>query len=252
MSFCRRTFAPLAGAVLFVLFAPVNDAAAQMAWGDRAFVNVNIGQQWMGQTVGTSGGLVVYEEQALWESNLEVDDSIVFDASAGYRVWKNLALAVGFSSTSDSHDSTLEASIPDLLLFDSPHSSSVPVTGLERSERAIHVSAVWMLPVTDKFDVAFVAGPSFFTVKQDFVSGMTVTPGGTTVGSVERSTIDGSATGYHVGIDGTFRVVNFGAAGLGIGAMARYSNAKVDAPTTAVGSLDAGGFHGLVGLRFRF
>lgn len=250
MSSCRRFLAPVAGAVLFVLFAPVTDAAAQMAWGDRVFVNGSIGQQKQSQTLSTSGSFPIYEETASWSSTLEVDDSTIIDLAAGFRVWKNLALGVGFTSTTDSHDTTLEASIPDTLLFSNPHASSVPVTGLDRSEKAFHISATWIVPVTDKLDIALSGGPSFFTVEQPYVSGMTVTSGGVTVASVEQSSVKESAVGYHVGIDGTFLITRINRVGIGIGAMARLSSAKVDAPV--FGEIDAGGFQGGVGLRLRF
>jgi hypothetical protein len=248
MESCRKGLARVAGGALLCVFVSASPAGAQMAWTDRAFVNASIGQQWMNQRILTSGDLPAYEETAIWESSFEVDDSFIFDISAGARVWKNLAFAVGFTRTSDTHDTALNAAIPDILPFETFHSDTVPVTGLKREETAFHISAVWMVPVTDKIEIALSGGPSFFSVTQPFVSGMTVTPGQSTIGSVSTSSISESAAGFHIAADGTYRIIR----NVGVGATARYSAAKVDAPGIAGGSIDAGGFQGLVGVRVRF
>lgn len=248
MDLCRTKLVPAAGIALFLFFASAGQASAQMTWTDRGFANVSIGQQWMDQRLVSGALFEIYEETGNWEAVMDVDDSTIFDVSAGYRVWRNLAVAVGYSRTSDTHDMSLEANIPDTLRFDAPHNETQELTGFKREESAIHVSAVWMVPVTDKIDVAVMAGPSFFSVKQPFLSEITVTPGGTTIGTTTDATISESATGYHVAVDGAYRIIR----NVAVGGMLRYAAAKVDAPGIVANTLDAGGFQAVVGLRFRF
>lgn len=248
MILCRKKLAPVAGVALFLFFASAGQASAQMTWTDRAFVNASIGQQWMDQRLVSGASFEIYEETGNWEAVMDVDDSIVFDVSAGYRVWKNLALAVGYSRTSDTHDTSLAAAIPDTLRFDTPHHDTRELTGYDREESAFHVSAVWMVPVTDKIDFALMAGPSFFSVKQPFLSAITVTPGGTTIGTTTDGEISESATGYHVAVDGTFRIMR----NVGLGGMLRYAKGEIDAPGIVAATLDAGGFQALAGVRIRF
>lgn len=248
MILCRKKLAPVAGVALFLFFASAGTASAQMTWTDRGFVNASIGQQWMDQRLVSGSSFEIYDETANWEAVMDVDDSIIFDVSGGYRVWKNLALAVGYSRTSDTHDTALAAVIPDTLRFDMPHHDTRDLTGYDREESAIHLSAVWMVPVTDRIDVAVMAGPSFFSVKQAFLSDMTVTPGGTTIGTTTDGEISESATGYHAAVDATFRIVR----NVGIGGMLRYAKAEIDAPGIVASTLDAGGFQALVGARIRF
>ena len=249
MDLCRKRIAPVAGALLLVLLAPAREASAQMlTWTDRVFVNVSAGQQWMNQSLRTSGEFEIYEETATWDAPFDIDDSVLFDIAGGYRVWKNLALGAGFTRTTDTHGATLTASIPDTLEFDRPHVETRSVTGLDREETAFHISATWMVPITDRLDIALSGGPSFFTVKQAYVSGMTVAQGTTTIADVTTASIDKSATGFHIAGDATVRIIR----NLGVGFMARYSRAKVDTPELQGGTLEAGGFQGLVGARIRF
>lgn len=245
----RKRFAPVAGALLLVLLAPAREASAQMlTWADRVFVNVSVGQQWTNQSLGTSGEFEIYEETATWDAPFDIDDSVLFDIGAGYRVWKNLALGASFTRTTDTHDATITASIPDTLEFDRPHIETRSLTGLKREESAFHISATWMVPITDRIDIALSGGPSFFSVKQPYVSGMTVEQGTTTIADVSTASIDKSATGFHIAGDATVRIIR----NLGVGVMARYSRAKIDAPELQGGTIEAGGFQGLVGARIRF
>ena len=248
MIVCRKKLAPVAGVALFLFFASAGQASAQMTWTDRGFVNASIGQQWMDQQLVSGASFDIYDETGNWEAVMEVDDSTIFDVSAGYRVWRNLAIAVGYSRTTDSHETALAAVIPDTLEFDSPHHETQDLTGYDREESAIHLSAVWMVPVTDKIDIAVMAGPSFFSVKQPYLAEITVTSGGTTIGTTTDSTVSESATGYHFAVDGTYRILR----NIGVGGMLRYAAAKVDAPGIVGGSIDAGGFQALIGARFRF
>lgn len=245
---CRSKLAALAGAAFFVVCAAPETASAQMTWTDRAFVNFSVGQQWMDQSLTSSGSLVVYEETATWSAPLAIDDSFLFDVGGGVKVWRNLGLGVSYSATNDTHASTLTARIPDVLRFDSFHTSSREIADLKREEQAFHISALWMIPVTDRIDVAILGGPSFFTVKQPYVNNMTVTAGASTINTVATAEIDESATGYHIGVDGTVRILR----NLGVGFLARYASAKIDTPQVDPASLDVGGFQGLIGIRARF
>ncbi|HUF24917.1 MAG TPA: hypothetical protein VMN81_12370 [Vicinamibacterales bacterium] len=232
-----------------MFLAPAREASAQMlSWTDRVFVNVSVGQQWMNQSLRTVGEFEIYEEFAKWDAPFDIDDSMLFDIGGGYRVWKNLALGAGFTRTTDTHDLTLTASIPDTLEFDRPHIETRSVTGLTREEKAFHLSATWMVPITDRLDIALSGGPSFFTVTQAYVNGMTVAAGTSALGDVTTASLEKSATGFHIAGDATVRIMrNFG-----VGFMARFSRAKIDTPELQGGSIEAGGFQGLVGARIRF
>ena len=87
--------------------------------------------------------------------------------SAGYKVWRNLALGVGYSWTDSKSPASITASIPDPRFFDRPRSATATTPDLKHSENVINLMAVWMMPITDKIDVGVSAGPSIFNVKQE-------------------------------------------------------------------------------------
>lgn len=231
-----------------LLTGAVREASAQMLQStDKVFAGVSFGNQTKARTFTVSGSQPLYDETATFESSVGIGSSTIVDVSAGVRVWKNVAVGLGWSSYSDTSSSTLNASIPDPLFFDAPHARSASADGLEHSEQQIHVSAYWLQPLTDRFDVALFAGPTFFSVKQDLLTGVTVPTGGTTISSVTRTTVDESAIGLHLGVDLRYLVVK----NVGVGAFGRYATAKFDAPIDG-GSMEVGGFQYGAGIRVRF
>jgi hypothetical protein len=93
-----------------------------------------------------------------------------------------------------------------------------------RTEKAIHLHAVWMLPISQKLDVAVLGGPSIVYVEQ----------------TSELASLTERAFGWHVGGDGTY----FLTPTVGIGGMLRY----VSAPE----NLDFTGLQFGMGVRLRF
>lgn len=232
-----------------ILTGAAREASAQMLQStDRAFAGVSFGSQAKSRTFTTSGSQPLYDETATFESSVSIGSAGIVDVSAGVRVWKNVAIGAGWSEYNDTSAGALTASIPDPLFFDSPHADSAPGSGLKHEEQQIHVSAYWLQPVTDRLDVSLYAGPTFFSVKQDLLTGITVATGGTTIASVTESTLDESTVGYHVGIDLRYLIIK----NAGLGVFARYAGGSVDTTLIDAGTMDLGGFQYGVGLRVRF
>jgi hypothetical protein len=112
-----------------------------------------------------------------------------------------------------------------------------------------------MIPVSDKVEFGVSAGPSFWTVKQDFVSGVEITEGPPPFNTVDINSVtlvdeSENAVGFNIGVDATYLVTRR----LGAGAFIRFAGASVDMPTAGGGTvtLDAGGFQVGGGLRVRF
>ena len=140
---CKR-LVPVALTASVLLGASATDAAAQAIkpWTGKGFLNVNFGTQTKSRTQTMGDSFAIYDETATWETSIGVGSSSIFDISGGARIWRNLAIGVGVSNYSDDASATVNASIPDTLLFDSPHASSVDVTGLQHKERTVHLSAI--------------------------------------------------------------------------------------------------------------
>jgi hypothetical protein len=243
-----RALRVLTGA-FFAMAGLAGEASAQTLQStDRAFAGLNFGGQTKARTFKTSGSLPLYDETATFESTVGIGASGLFDLSAGYRVWNNVAVGLGFSKYSDSSTGVLNASIPDPLLFDNLRPGSATVDGLEHSQSQVHLSVYWLQPVTDKIDVSVYAGPTFFKVKQDLITGFTVAPGTANIAAATTTTVDESSTGLHAGLDVRYLILK----NAGVGAFLRFTSGRVDSPAVEGGRLSVGGFQYGIGVRVRY
>lgn len=222
-------------------------AEAQMTWTDRGFVNATVGVQGGSHTLETENPFTLYDEPGSVSSAQKVKGGGFFDISAGYKVWQNLAVGLGYSRTGSKADAAITASVPDPLVYDRKRTVSATATDLDHSENAVHLMATWMVPVTDKIDVGVSAGPTFFSVKQSLPSGVTVTEPAPTVSGVSVADVKKSTTGINLGVDVTYLVTKR----MGVGALARYTWGSADLDG-ASDKLTVGGFQIGIGARLRF
>lgn len=229
-----------------LLIAARSEARAQssQAPASLAFVNVSIGAQPSTRSLDKSQTLPVFGETATISSTQPIHNGAFFDINGGYRVWRGLAVAVGFSSFSKDSDAAVVAAIPNPLIFDQPLTVTTTQSGLPHSERAVYVQAVWFIPTIDKVDVAVSIGPSFIHVRQGVVAGSI--PAGTQTLSLAVGLEEATAKGVNVGIDGTYLFRK----NLGAGLFLRYNGGSVDLPSET--GLKVGGFQVGLGARVRF
>lgn len=222
-------------------------AQAQVQWEDRGFVNLSGLAQAASRDVAITGSFELYDEESTFDGRREISSGGLFDVSAGVRVWRNLAAGIGFSRFANSANPEIVALVPDVLLFDSPHQQVVSAGELNHSEKAVHLSAVWFWPVTEKVDFALSAGPSVFNVSQDTVTitDANVEPGTSTLTGVTRAAISETSVGFNVGIDVTYLLTPR----IGAGLLLRYAGAEPEVGGT---TFDVGGFQVGAGLRMRF
>lgn len=222
-------------------------AQAQMTWTDKGFVNVNVGVQGGSDTLNTTSQFDIYGEQGSVATTQEVGGGGLFDLSAGYKVWRNLAIGAAYSRSGSDSDAAVAASVPDPVFFDSARAVTGTASSLDHSEQAFHIQATWMMPVTDVIDVAFSFGPSFFNVSQDLPAGITVTEPAPTLSEVTVVEESESAVGFHLGADASY----FFTPRIGAGVMLRYAWGSVDFDS-ADDSVGVGGLQFGVGVRVRF
>lgn len=222
-------------------------AEAQMTWTDKLFVNANIGIQGGSHSLEASTNFELYDETGTLSTAQDVGGGFFFDVSAGYKVWRNLAVGIGFSRTASDDDLTVTARVPDQLVFDRLRTATATASGVSHSETAINLSGTWMLPVTDKIDVGFVFGPTIFHVNQDLPTSISVTEPGPTINSIAVTGAGKTTMGFHMGVDVTYLITPR----YGVGGLARYSFGSVDLDG-ASDSLGVGGFQIGGGVRIRF
>ncbi len=231
-------------------------ASAQMLrWEDKGYLGVNVGGQTLSRSFTETSTPVIYNENALFTVPHTVGSGLLFDVSGGMRVWRNLAIGLGFSSFSDSESPTVTAQIPNPIAFGLLRPASGSAGELSHSETAVHLQFVWMVPMSDKIELAAVLGPSFFRIKQDFIGDVVPVEGPppfTTVslGAVTTREESKSAAGVNIGIDGTYLLTKR----IGAGMFLRWAGASADLATSGGGTVtvDAGGFQVGGGLRYRF
>jgi len=222
-------------------------AQAQMTWTDKGFLNVTGGIQTGSHTLATDSTFTLYREPATVVTTQDVNGGGFFDLSAGYKVWRNVALGVAYSWTSSKADGVVSASIPDPRFFDQPRAVTASAPDLNHTEGAIHIMGVYMVPVTDKIDVALSAGPTIFQVKQDLPGALTVTEPGPSVTGAAVTEVNKTTVGLNLGVDVTYLITKK----IGVGGLARYTRGSADLDG-ATEKLTVGGFQVGGGVRVRF
>jgi hypothetical protein len=225
----------------------VRVAEAQMTWTDKLFINANIGIQGGSHSLESSTNFDLYDETGTFSISEDVGGGFLFDVSAGYKVWRNLAVGIGFTRVASDDDLTINALVPDPVDFDRPRSVTVTAPDASHSETAINLSGTWMVPVTDKVDVGVVFGPTIFHVSQDLPTSISVTEPGPTINSTSLTGTGKTTMGFHAGVDVTYLITPR----VGVGGLARYTVGSVDFDE-ASDNLTVGGFQLGAGVRIRF
>ena len=221
-------------------------------WADRAYLGLNGVYQTGTPAFSEAFTFDEYVEKTTITTEYPATKGPAIDGGGAVRVWRNLAVGVNVSLARRSTDGSISGSIPHPFYFDAarPISGSTPI---ERSENAVHLQAVWVIPVGRRLLIAPGAGPSFFSVKQTLVQSVSYTesyPYDTaTFASASVTQPSASAVGFGASVDVGYYFTRY----LGIGGLVRYARATVELPShDSKVSVDAGGFEAGVGLRIRF
>lgn len=238
-----------------VTIALAASASAQtMQWTDKGYITVNGGAQTGSHNLDTTSTFTLYDEQATVTSTQKVKSGGFFDIGAAYRVWgRNVLAGVSYSHSSSKSDVSLTAKLPDPRFFDQPRTVSLQRTGAKHSENAVHLSAIWMMPVANKLDVGISAGPSIFSVKQQSIFALTaadITESGNfaspnvnaPLGEAKKTTV-----GFNAGVDVQYMI----AKKWGVGGLARYTRGSASIGGASK-KLTLGGFQIGGGARLRF
>ena len=229
-----------------VLFASVAPAAAQSpaASTGKAFLNVNLGAQPNRRTITVAQSFSLYGETAKIDASQRVANGPVFEIGGGYRLRPLAAVGASFSSFSSSGTAAMTASIPNPLFFDRAATVSVGAADLKRTERSLHLRAVFTVPVRDRIEIALFAGPSIIHVSQQVATG--TVPAGTQTLAAAFNAETGNAFGVNLGFDGAYMFTPR----LGAGLFVQYTGGSVDLASAK--DVKAGGLQTGLGLRARF
>jgi hypothetical protein len=251
-----RSYRQLLGTSAVVVMAAVGapPAEAQSQSQPRIEISANVGAQ-------TPAGK--FTESASFPSNggemstVNVDHSIKtglgFNVGAAVRVVPKVWIGVQYAMADMEPRASLEAAIPHPLLFNTPRTVQGSVSDVAHKEQRMHVDVMYALPIR-AVDVRVMAGPTFVSLKRDFVAGVLINetyPFDTaTFASATRRQLSDKGTGFNAGVDISRAMTSR----LSLGGIVRYSRADVKFGDAEVGkhTVKTGGVETLAGVRFRF
>lgn len=236
---------------VLVLLAPAVQAQTREP---RVFLTVGGGMQ------SARSGLT---DRVEWEAHLETavatvdygsDASRWFGGGAGIRLWRQLGAGVAFSSASRDDVASVQAQIPHPFFFERPRDIEGQSPSLSRSETAVHLQALYIVPSAGRLRIILSAGPSRIEVSQGTVTAIRYTeafPFDTAAfDRADTRELSASAVGFNAGADVAFMLTR----AAGLAGLVRFTQATVDVsrPDGAQLSLEAGGVQAGVGLRIAF
>jgi len=244
----------VSGAVLAMVAA----ASPAHAQDSKFTASVNFGFQAGSGDISQSLQPIIYDEAAKVDVSQSYENGPLVDVGGSYMLFGKWGVGVAYNHTSGDGDATIAAQIPDPKVFDNPRAVSLSASGLKHNEDAVHVDVLYRFAATPKIDVTLSAGPTFFAMKQEFVTEFAVTetspPPGPYVNPTVTPTITGvkkSPVGFNIGADVTYMLTH----SMGVGMLLRFAHANpsLDVPNTPTPiEVRAGGFQIGGGFRYRF
>jgi opacity protein-like surface antigen len=241
-------------AMLVIAVAGATPAAAQSPVNARVEVSANVGAQTGASTFSASNTLASNGGET---ETIAVDHGVKtalgLSVGAAVRLLPRFWVGAQYAMTEMKPSATLTAAIPHPILFDAPRTVEGSVNEVAHNQQNVHVALMYALPV-HAVDVHIMGGPTFFKLKQDFVSGVAISetyPFDTAMfATATTKQLSETAVGFNAGADISRPL----SSNIGIGALIRYSRAdvKFDDPDIGQQSVKAGGFEVAGGVRLRF
>jgi hypothetical protein len=219
---------------------------AQTAQNENPYhFSVSAGGQFTSHEFSPVSTFTLFNETGTVTANQTVGGGFVFDVSGGYRIWRNVSVAVGVSTFNGNGEAAAIAAIPDPTFIGRPTLKSFEASDfgdLSQSHVAVNFQVMWTRALTQTVDLAVFGGPSIIRVSQQLAS---VTPDTNALPTtIDDSEVTGKAG--TVGVDLSYRINPRYSAG----AFVRYLGGQVDLPSAA--DLTVGGVQVAAGIRVRF
>lgn len=241
---------PLLGALALTLATALPVAAQSQ---ERGYISLSGGVQGATGTFSDRFTYTVNAEEATTEVRYPSKTGILFDGGAGIRFWKSIGAAVHLSRSSVSGTAQTESQIPHPFFDDRDREVSGDAGDITRTETAAHVQ-LYYRRASGRWRLRVFAGPSYFTVEQEVVTGVTVGEefpfDSATFRRATTKRGKGSAPGFNAGADVSWMFTPH----VGAGALIRFARANVDfnVDGTHRVSSHAGGAQAAAGIRISF
>ena len=199
----RTLLLSLAGLVI----AATPAAAQPDAWGRTGYITLSGIYQSTTPTLATIVPVRIYQEDGSIATAHEVEPVVGFDITGGGRLRGKLGLGYAFSYFRRNESAAVTASLPHPFFFDRARLVSGQTDG-RREERAVHVHLMWLVPVSDRFQIAVLGGPSYIYLQRDLVTNVEYTENypydEATLAGVDITRAKKGGFGYNAGVDLSF------------------------------------------------
>src|SRR5687767_14317860 len=143
-------------------------AEAQGSWDGRGYYfNVGFGGQAQDETLSGASTFDIYGETGAVASAQSIGGGPFLDIAGGRRVWGNFGLGLAYTSIQTDGRAAVSVLVPHTILRHQPRETSTTIRNHEHSQGAVHVQVSWIMPITNEFKLMFMAGPSFFSARQE-------------------------------------------------------------------------------------
>jgi opacity protein-like surface antigen len=228
-------------------------AAAQSRSQHRVEISANVGAQIGASEFTESDSSTFNSETETLTVDHGVKTALGFNVGAAVRIVPQFWVGVQYAMADMKSGASITAVIPHPLVFNAPRTVQGSINDATHSEQNVHVDLMYALPLS-AVDVKIMGGPTFFSLKQDFVSDVIINetyPFDTaTFTSATTKRVSKSAVGFNAGVD----ISRLLTSRFGIGALIRYSRGDVtfDDPDIGKQTVKAGGVEVTAGVRVRF
>lgn len=233
------------------------------------FAHINLGFQSQRQDFRQGARFPLYDETASWDTFHELEGGATLDIGGAVGLRKLSPwlrdVSAGLTYTARSthrRDVVVDVQVPHPIFTDTLRAVAATVPDFQHSERAVHVQALYRLPVTPDISAVFFGGPSIFWVRDEFIEVLTVAEAGGDLSSVNVEAVRAGqrevAGGFNVGVEGRYIFLRDRSfmREVGVGALVRYSRGSVRLalPGNADGpqKIHSGGPEFATALRFAF
>ena len=240
-------------AMLVITIAASTPAAAQSYSQRRIEISGNVGAQTGASKFTQSHAFTFNGETQTLDVDHDVKTTLGFNGGAAVRLISQFWVGVQFAIAEMKPSASITTVIPHPLVFNASRTVEGSMNDARHTEQNVHVDLMYALPI-QPLDVRVMGGPTFFNLKQDLVSGVTINesyPFDTaTFASATTKRLSDSAVGFNAGVDISHPLSPH----VGIGGLVRYSRGEVKFNDQATGAqtVKAGGVEVGGGVRIRF
>jgi hypothetical protein len=196
----------------------------------------------------------LYQESGQFQADYRTQNDWALDASVGVRLGPQFVLAFGYFGVSPTTTASAVAKVPHPLNSNQPRTATISNLAVARSESDFSLQITYLVPISDRVDLALYAGPAAFYLRQDLITGFTYREAypydAVAIDSFSTTRKTKVGLGGVVGGDLTVMLWRF----VGVGLGGRYARASLNLPSAGTGSIpvDVGGAQVNGGVRLRF